>query len=272
MTSDLQIKYQLLLENLRQYDSIAVAFSGGVDSSFLLFAAQEALPGKVIALTAYTQSYPEHESKDAEVILGLLKIEQIRLEIDQLEIESFANNTIDRCYYCKRTLFSEFIKVAKSRGFGIVADGANKDDEQDYRPGMRATVELKIKSPLRDIGLTKAEIRSLSKKFNLPTSDKPSFACLASRIPYGEKITAEKLCSIEKAEQFLLDLGLQQMRVRCHDKVARIEIPEADFDKIMTSTNRKKIVAYFKEVGFDYISLDLEGFYSGSLNRGFNHN
>lgn len=264
MNGNLQGKYNKLLNILRSTGGLAVAFSGGVDSAFLVYAAHEALGGKLLAITAVTQSYPRHEAADAARILAQYGVKHEEITLDQLAIPGFCENGAERCYYCKYALFSEIKAEAAKHGITAVADGANTDDENDYRPGMRATAELGILSPLRSAGFSKLDIREASKELGIFTWNKPSYACLASRIPYGEEITAEKLAMVERAEQALLDMGFKEMRVRCHGKLARIEVAENDFAK--AAAQRKEISAVVKNAGFLYAALDLEGFRSGSLN------
>ena len=264
MNEELQNKYNKLIDELKNCGRLAVAFSGGVDSAFLVYAAHEALGDNLLAVTAVTQSYPQHEAADAAKILKNYGVRHAQINVDQLSIPGFCENGAERCYYCKRALFGAIMAEANKRGITLVADGANTDDENDYRPGMRATAELGVLSPLRQAGFSKQDIRDASKALDIFTWDKPSYACLASRIPYGEKITAEKLAMVEKAEQALLDMGFKEMRVRCHGNIARIEVAENDFEKAMAQ--RKEIAAAVKAAGFMYAALDLEGFRSGSLN------
>lgn len=263
----LQEKYQKLLSYLKELDSVAIAFSGGVDSTFLLAAAKEALGDKVIALTAKSCLFPERESGEAEDFCKNLGVEQIVLDLGDTELPAFKHNPPNRCYICKKGLFEKFLQKAKEYQMSYVAEGSNMDDLGDYRPGMQAITELGIKSPLRAAELTKAEIRELSKQMGLPTWSKPSFACLASRFVYGETITAEKLSMVERAEDLLRSNGFLQFRVRIHGTIARIELLPEDIPRMLDSELRKEIVDKLKRYGFTYVSLDLEGYRTGSMNE-----
>ncbi len=259
-----------LISSLRQLGQAAVAFSAGVDSTFLLSIAREALGGKVLAITGRSVSFPEREQTEAADYCRSLGIEQVIVTVDQMAIEGFKNNPPDRCYLCKKALFSAFLAAAREKGYEYVAEGSNIDDLGDYRPGLRAIKELGIKSPLRDAGLTKQEIRMLSREMGLPTWKKPSFACLATRIPYGDEITSEKLGMIEKAEQKLFDLGFQQVRVRVHGKIARIEIEHSEFNRFLDPVICDAVNRYCQTIGFQYVTLDLGGYQMGSMNKPLN--
>ena len=256
-----------LKELLREMDGAVVAFSSGVDSTFLLRVAHEVLGERVIAATIRSHTFPRRELDEA---VAFCRAEGVRHEIidsEELDIPGFAENPPDRCYHCKRELFSRLLAFAHANGLAAVLEGSNLDDDGDYRPGRRAIRELGIVSPLHEAGLTKAEIRALSREMGLPTSNKPSFACLASRFPYGERITAAALERVEKAEQWLLDagLGLTQLRVRSHGNLARIEVPSDAIPRL--AAHAAEIAAAFKELGFAYITLDLRGYRTGSMNE-----
>ena len=260
-------KLERLRERLRIVGGAVVAFSSGVDSTFLLRVAHEELGERVIAATIRSHTFPRRELDEA---VAFCRAEGVRHEVidsEELDIPGFAENPPDRCYHCKRELFSKLLAFAHENGLAAVLEGSNIDDDGDYRPGRRAIRELGIVSPLHDVGLTKAEIRALSREMGLPTSDKPSFACLASRFPYGERITILGLERVEKAEQWLLDagLGLTQLRVRSHGDLARIEVPSADIPRL--AARAAEIAVAFKDLGFAYVTLDLLGYRTGSMNE-----
>ncbi len=257
-------KLDSLKKIIKDTGGAVVAFSGGVDSTFLLKVASEVLGDKVIAVTANSETYPKRELEEAELFARTQGIKHIVIETLELEIAGFADNPPDRCYYCKHELFSKLIGIAKDNGMGFVLDGSNFDDGNDYRPGMLAAKELGVISPLKEAQLTKEEIRELSRELGLSTWDKPSFACLSSRFPYGTKITPEKLAVIAEAEDFIRGLGFRELRVRHHDTIARIEVAKADLGRIITFAD--EITKKLKSLGFIYVTLDLSGYKTGSMN------
>lgn len=262
----IQEKLERLKAYLLDLESVAVAFSGGVDSTFLLKIAHDVLGSNMVAYTVQAGMVPEREIAFSREFCKLHGIPQQLIEVDEMQVEGFTENSRERCYFCKHNLFSKITERAKAAGFSTVCEGSNADDIHDYRPGMRALQGLGIRSPLLECKLTKADIRELSHQLDLPTWDKPSFACLASRIPYGEPISREKLSMISNAEQLLFELGFKQFRVRIHgENLARIEVHPEDFDTVLK--NREQIFATFKNIGFAYISLDLQGYRTGSMNE-----
>ena len=269
---DKSSKYESLLSSIRKMNRVAVAYSGGVDSTFLLKAAKEALgdSGSLLAVTVEINSMPE---KDRDVTSDFCKkegIELIKVKVNELDIPGFVDNPPDRCYICKKVLFGRMLEEVKKRGDHILVDGSNVDDDGDYRPGMKALKELGVVSPLKEAGLTKQEIRELSKALGLPTWDTPSAACLSSRIPYGEKITVEKLRMIDNAEEYIKSLGIRQVRVRMHgDNLARIEVASEDFSVLID--NRESVHSKLKDMGFAYVTMDMIGYRTGSMNEVLKH-
>ena len=260
-------KYQKLRDNLKALGSVAVAFSSGVDSSFLLYVAHDVLGEKAMAITASSCSFPERELKEATAFCETHGIKQVICHSEELAIEGFRQNPKNRCYLCKHELFEKIWAIAKEHGMNAVAEGSNLDDNGDYRPGLIAVNELGVNSPLREAGLTKAEIRQLSHELGLPTWNKQSFACLSSRFVYGETISEKKLGMVDKAEQLLLDLGFHQVRVRIHGNMARIEILPEEFSKLMAEDVRQKVYSTLKNLGFTYVTMDLAGYRTGSMNE-----
>ena len=262
-----QEKLDALKSNLALLESVAVAFSGGVDSTFLLRVAHDVLGDNVIVVTAYSCSFPERELREAEAFCKQNGIRHIVCKSEELDIDGFRQNPKNRCYLCKHELFEKIWAIAKEQNLAAVAEGSNTDDNGDYRPGLIAVKELGVKSPLREAGLSKAEIRALSKELGLPTWNKQSFACLSSRFVYGETINEEKLGMVDKAEQLLLDLGFHQVRVRIHGTIARIEILPDEFERLLVEASRDKIYSTLKSLGFTYVTLDLGGYRTGSMNE-----
>lgn len=260
-------KMEFLEEYLGKLGSIAVAFSSGVDSTFLLKTAHRVLGEKVIAVTAQSDSFPKRELEEAREFCQKEGIHQIIFESKELELEGFCQNPPNRCYLCKRAFLEKVKEIAGENHRNYVVEGSNVDDEGDYRPGMQAVAELNIKSPLREARLTKGEIRLLSRNLGLDTWEKPSFACLSSRFPYGETITKEKLAMVEQGEQLLLELGFSQFRVRIHARMARIEVLPEDFSRLIQEEIRNQIIEKFREYGFTYVAMDLVGYRTGSMNE-----
>ena len=258
-------KLEFLKNYLKDLGSVAVAFSSGVDSTFLLKVAHDVLGDNAIAVTAQSCSFPKRELTEAEEFCRQNGIRHIIVESEELDIDGFSKNPANRCYLCKSELFTKMKKAVAQLGIKNIAEGSNTDDNGDYRPGLIAVKEHGILSPLREADLSKTEIRELSKGMGLPTWEKQSFACLSSRFPYGEEITEEKLIMVDKAEQYLLDRDFHQLRVRIHGTVARIELQKNEFSKLLEIAD--DVTAYFKEVGFTYIALDLQGYRTGSMNE-----
>lgn len=260
-------KLKKLMDILREMESVVIGFSGGVDSTFLLKAAKDALGDKVMAITASSSTFPEREMKEAIAFAESINVKHRIIRSEELDIEGFSKNPKNRCYYCKHELFSKIKDIASAEGFKFVVDGSNLDDTGDYRPGMDAARELGVRSPLMEAGLGKNDIRILSKEMGLPTWDKPSFACLSSRVPYGQEITQKKLNMIDAAEQYLLDLGFRQVRVRHHGDIARIEVSPEERVKLFDVDVMDKVANRLKDIGFNYVTLDLKGYRTGSMNE-----
>jgi uncharacterized protein len=260
-------KYEILKQYISSLGNIVVAFSGGVDSTFLLKTAHNALRNKVIAVTAKSCSFPQRELREAIAFCKKENIRHIIFNSEELSIDGFCYNPINRCYICKNELFSKIWDIANKNNINCVTEASNIDDTSDYRPGLLAVNEHNVKSPLRYAKLTKKEIRELSKKLKLSTWSKQSFACLSSRFPYGEYINEQRLSMIDIAEQFLLDIGLRQVRVRYHGDLARIETDEAGFKILVELSQRKKVHEKFKKIGFTYVAIDIFGYRTGSMNE-----
>lgn len=247
-------------------DRVVVAYSGGVDSTFLMKVAHDALGDKALAVIASSETYPSSEVEEAKCLAREFGFPLVNVHTEELHNEAFARNAPDRCYHCKSELIRKLQDVARERGMSVVVHGANADDVQDYRPGAKAAAELGARAPLQEVGLTKDEIRTLSKRLGLPTWDKPSYACLASRFPYGTGITKDALVRIDEAEEFLRGLGFRQLRVRHYGDTARIEVEPTDLQRITSDEIRGQIVRRLRELGYLYITVDLEGYRMGSMN------
>lgn len=263
----LDTKYHRLIQYVKELGNLCVAYSGGVDSTFLLAVAYRELDEKCLAVTVRGSMNPRREIEEAVVFAKQLGVKHMMMDANEYNIKEFVENNKERCYYCKYGIFSKIKDIALRHGIQYVADGSNADDDNDYRPGMKAIKELKVVSPLKAVGLKKQEIRELSKEMGLPTWDKPSFACLASRIPYGATITREKLAAVEQAEEYLIELGFKQFRVRHHGEIARIEVPPQDRHRFFDEHVMDKLVKQYKKMGFTYVTLDLEGYRTGSMNE-----
>ena len=255
---------------LREMKSAVLAYSGGVDSSLLLKAASEALGTHFIAVTAVSETYPLAELAAAQEFAGSLGVTLRVLHTAELESEEFIRNSPERCYFCKKELFGKLRQIAETEGIPFVLDGSNLDDLNDYRPGSKAAQEFFVRSPLREAGFSKSDVRACARMLNLPVWDKPSLACLSSRIPYGTRITPKILAIIQSAEDLLRVLGFQQVRVRHHGDTARIEIDRENFRRLLDDDVHGKIVIELKRLGYTYVCLDLEGYRTGSMNEGLN--
>ena len=264
---EVEDKLSKLKEIVSKLESVVVAFSGGVDSTLVAKVCYDTLRDNSMAVTARSETYPDFEFKESQKLAREIGIKHLVVDTSELAIEGFANNPPERCYFCKTELFGKLKEIAKEHGFLNVADGANLDDTQEFRPGLKASKELNVRSPLKEAGLKKEDIRKVSKLLNLPNWNKPAYACLSSRFPYGQSITEEKISMVSEAETYLRGLGLIQFRVRHHETIARIEILPEDIHILTNSPAREELTAKFKKIGFTYITLDLEGYRSGSMNE-----
>lgn len=267
MVPTVEEKLLALKRLLNEMEAVLVAFSGGVDSTFLLQVAFDTLKDRVLAVTAGSETYPQAEFNEACTLAARIGVRHLCITTEELADERFAQNPPERCYYCKQELFAKLLRIAADNNLKFVLDGANADDTGDFRPGMKAGRELGVRSPLLEVGLTKPEIRTLSRQLDLPTWDKPTMACLSSRFPYGHRITADKLAQVEQAEAFIKSQGFRDVRVRHHGHIARIEVDAGNIPALTALPLRLELQQTLKNLGFHYVTIDLAGFRSGSMNE-----
>lgn len=259
--------YEALKSLLKETGGVVIGYSGGVDSTLLAVAATEVLDGRAVCVLVESCLNPQVEMDEAVTNAEKLGLNLVRLEVDALSIEHVPENKSDRCYHCKMAIFTRLIAIARQRGIENVMDGANADDENDYRPGSVATRELGVRSPFKELGFTKEKIRAISRELRLPTWNKPSYACLASRVPYGTQLTRELLEQIDQAELVLRGLGFTQFRVRHHGALARIELIQIEMDKMLIPSVRQLVLREFNALGYKYVAMDLAGYRTGSMNE-----
>lgn len=266
LDKSVEARYERLRDILADMGSVAIGYSGGVDSTVLIAVARDVLGNRALAVIGNSQAFPQGEVESALRVAEEIGIEVVQVPTHEMSNPLFRVNAPDRCYHCKTELFGVLRRVANERGLAWVADGSNADDVGDYRPGMRAAQELQVRSPLREAGLAKSDVRAIARAMALPNWDKPSFACLSSRFPYGTEITPELLARVDGCEKYLRELGFRQFRVRHHDTVCRLEVDPSDFGRVLQA--REDILRRFRELGYLYVALDIEGFRSGKMNDG----
>lgn len=265
--TELSSKLESLEKMLTDMQSVLIAYSGGADSTFLLKVAANVLSDKAIAVTASSETYTPKELREARKNADIIGVQHVVVYTNELDDPNFSSNPPDRCYHCKKELFTKLTELAKRHHLNTIIDGSTVDDDNDFRPGMRAAKEFGVRSPLKEVGFTKEDIRTLSKAMNLPTWDKPSLPCLSTRFPYGTQITKEKVLRVGRAEEFLAGFGLSQLRVRDHGGIARIEVLRADMPIFLDEEISKLIVEKFNALGYAYVALDIQGYRMGSMNE-----
>src|ERR1043165_4806383 len=267
---NLVTKEERLREIFRELDSVIVAYSGGVDSSYVAYVANAELGPRAVCITGQSASLPEYQRGEIDQVVKKFGFQHEIIQTEELENPGYRANNPDRCFFCKDELYTKLEAVARTRGIKSIVDGSTVDDLGDYRPGRRAASQHEVRSPLIEAGLTKSEVRALSRRVELPTWDKPASPCLSSRIAYGTTVTIERLSKVDRGEKILREYGFREFRVRHHDQLVRLEISQSEMDRVLNQQIFKELAARFRELGFKYVTLDLEGFRSGSMNEVLN--